>query len=325
MVNNDTFFDDSGITENNDIAQPIGIIEKKSADNTTTTTTTKASSRDLDILQLYLREIDAYALLSAEEEVYYGGLVFSTIESEQAEGREMMVKSNLRLVVKIARRYLNRGMALADLIEEGNMGLMHAVEKFDVERGHRFSTYATWWIRQNIERALMNQTRTIRLPIHINKELNAFIRKSRELTKQLGREPARAEVAEALGKSLDDLNRLMSYNEKVGSLDVPIGKEGESQLVDFVPIESPDAPNEKLEDRDRIDSISSFLDMLPARHQEVVCRRFGLRGYDPTTLERVGDLMGLTRERVRQIQMDAINKMRRCMENEGFYSEAFLD
>lgn len=277
-------------------------------------------SAERDAAQLYLREIEFSPLLTPEEEVLYGRLARAGDEL----GRKKMITCNLRLVVKIARRYLGRGLPLPDLIEEGNLGLIHAVEKFDPERGFRFSTYATWWIRQNIERALMNQTRTIRLPIHVNKELNAYMRKMREMTQQLGREPTLPEMAEALGRPIDSLRKLLSFNEHVSSLDTPVGKDGDSPLVDFVPMESGREPAAVLEDEDISHSVENWLNQLDTKQKDVIVRRFGLHGYERATLEQVGEELGLTRERVRQIQMDALKRLRRILENKGLSGESLL-
>ena len=278
------------------------------------------TSTERDAAQLYLREIEFSPLLTPEEEVHYGRLARAGDEL----GRKKMITCNLRLVVKIARRYLGRGLPLPDLIEEGNLGLIHAVEKFDPERGFRFSTYATWWIRQNIERALMNQTRTIRLPIHVNKELNAYMRKMREMTQQLGREPTLPEMAEALSRPIDSLRKLLSFNEHVSSLDTPVGKDGDSPLVDFVAMEEEREPAAVLEDEDISRSVENWLSQLDVKQKDVIVRRFGLHGYERATLEQVGEELGLTRERVRQIQMDALKRLRRILENKGLSGESLL-
>ncbi|MCK5895491.1 MAG: RNA polymerase sigma factor RpoS [Cocleimonas sp.] len=280
----------------------------------------KVTNRELDAIQLYLKEIEYSPLLSPLEEVKFGRLARNGDE----EGRTKMIVCNLRLVVKISRRYMNRGLALPDLIEEGNLGLIHAVEKFDPERGFRFSTYATWWIRQNIERALMNQTRTIRLPIHINKELNAYLRKSRELMQKNGGEPSVVEVAEALGKPVARIRKLLKFSESTGSLDITVGKESDSPLVNFVSETSALEPDELIRDQDINDSVENWLYQLDPKQQEVIVRRFGLHGHDNATLEQVGRELGLTRERVRQIQMEALKRLRRIMENEGLSGDSFL-
>ncbi|HRE53696.1 MAG TPA: sigma-70 family RNA polymerase sigma factor, partial [Candidatus Competibacter sp.] len=186
---------------------------------------------ELDATRMYLSEIGFSPLLTAQEEVYYARRVLQG----DASARNRMVESNLRLVVKIARRYMNRGLSLLDLIEEGNLGLIHAVEKFDPERGFRFSTYATWWIRQTIERALMNQTRTIRLPIHIIKEINGYLRTARHLAQTLDHEPTAEDIAQALDRSVGDVKRMLQLNERVASVDTPIGKDEDRSLLDAIP------------------------------------------------------------------------------------------
>ncbi|SEA28909.1 RNA polymerase sigma factor RpoS [Microbulbifer marinus] len=269
--------------------------------------------KNLDATQLYLNEIGFSPLLTAEEEVYYAR---KALRGDSA-ARKRMIESNLRLVVKIARRYVSRGLALLDLIEEGNLGLIRAVEKFDPERGFRFSTYATWWIRQTIERAIMNQTRTIRLPIHVVKELNVYLRASRELAQKLDHEPSAEEIATLLEKPVGDVERMLGLNERVTSVDTPIGPSSEKTLVDTIPDQQESDPAELLQDSDLFDSINRWLGELPDKQCEVVSRRFGLRGFEASTLEEVGREIGLTRERVRQIQVDALKRLREVMEKQG--------
>ena len=274
----------------------------------------------LDATRLYLGEIGFSPLLSAEEEVYYSRLAQKGEES----GRKKMIESNLRLVVKIARRYLNRGLALLDLIEEGNLGLIRAVEKFDPERGFRFSTYATWWIRQTIERAIMNQTRTIRLPIHVVKEINIYLRAARHLTQTLDHEPSAEEIAEMLDKPINDVKRMLGLNERITSVDSPIGRDAETSLLDAIPDENNVDPVLLLQDADVKGNIGQWLAQLTDKQREVVERRFGLNGHDVSTLEEVGNTIGVTRERVRQIQIEALRKLRDILEKEGFSGEALL-
>ncbi|KZX80361.1 RNA polymerase sigma factor RpoS [Oleiphilus sp. HI0009] len=272
-----------------------------------------AASRQLDATQMYLNEIGFSPLLSAEEEVHFARLAQKGDEA----GRKRMIESNLRLVVKIARRYVNRGLTLLDLIEEGNLGLIRAVEKFDPERGFRFSTYATWWIRQTIERAIMNQTRTIRLPIHVVKELNLYLRAARELTQKLDHEPSAEEIADLLDKPVADVKKMLGLNERVASVDTPIGVNGDKSLLDTVADENASDPAEILQDNDLQGSIDGWLDQLSGKQQEVLSRRFGLRGYKMSTLEEVGSEIGLTRERVRQIQVEALKRLRDILEKQG--------
>lgn len=276
--------------------------------------------RNLDATQLYLNEIGFSPLLSPEEEVYFARLA----QKGEEAGRKRMIESNLRLVVKIARRYINRGLTLLDLIEEGNLGLIRAVEKFDPERGFRFSTYATWWIRQTIERAIMNQTRTIRLPIHVVKELNVYLRAARELTQKLDHEPSPEEIAELLDKPVDDVKRMLGLNERVTSVDTPIGPNSEKCLLDTIADDHVVDPAEVLQDQDLSASIDVWLSDLSEKQREVVTRRFGLRGYETSTLEEVGREIGLTRERVRQIQVEALKRLRDTLEKQGLSAESLF-
>ncbi len=273
-----------------------------------------------DATRLYLNEIGFSPLLSAEEEVYFSRLAQKGVES----ARQRMIESNLRLVVKIARRYMNRGLALLDLIEEGNLGLIRAVEKFDPERGFRFSTYATWWIRQTIERAIMNQTRTIRLPIHVVKEINVYLRAARKLAQSLDHEPSAEEIADLLDKPLDEVERMLGLNERVASVDSPIGYDSDKSLLDAIPDENNPDPSELLADDDVYANLELWLTQLNDKQRDVVERRFGLHGHKISTLEEVGNEIGVTRERVRQIQMDALKRLREILENEGFSSDALF-
>jgi RNA polymerase nonessential primary-like sigma factor len=277
-------------------------------------------ARDVDATRLYLSEIEYRPLLTPEEEVYYSRLSRKGDEF----GRRKMIECNLRLVVKIARRYMNRGLALLDLIEEGNLGLIRAVEKFDPERGFRFSTYATWWIRQTIERALMNQTRTIRLPIHVIKELNGYMRTARRLAQELEHEPTTEEIAAALDKPVNDVKRLLNLSERATSVDLPIGKDGDRPLLDIIPDEHSPQPAELVQNEEVGQSIEDWLGELDAKQREVIVRRFGLHGHERATLEDVGNALGVTRERVRQIQMDALKRLRRILESRGYSEEALL-
>jgi RNA polymerase nonessential primary-like sigma factor len=274
----------------------------------------------LDATRLYLNEIGFSKLLTAEEEVYFARLA----QKGDAAARRRMIECNLRLVVKIARRYMNRGLALLDLIEEGNLGLIRAVEKFDPERGFRFSTYATWWIRQTIERAIMNQTRTIRLPIHVVKEINVYLRAARQLTQSLDHEPTAEEIADLLDRPIDEVKRMLGLNERVTSVDTPYGKDADKPLLDTIADENAKDPTERIQADDLSGHLDEWLGKLNDKQREVVERRFGLHGYENSTLEQVANELGVTRERVRQIQMDALKRLRGILEQEGFSIETIF-
>jgi RNA polymerase nonessential primary-like sigma factor len=285
----------------------------------------KASSRrssvaQADATQLYLREIGFYPLLTAEEEVYFGRLC----QKGEDAARRKMIESNLRLVVKIARRYINRGLAFLDLIEEGNLGLIRAVEKFDPERGFRFSTYATWWIRQTIERAIMNQTRTIRLPVHILKEINVYHRAARSLAQQLDHDPTAEEIAAKVDAPLKDVKRMLGLDERISSVDAPIDSDPDRTLLEAIPDRKAADPADILQNEKVQRYIEEWLECLPDKQREVVVRRFGLAGRDVSTLEQVGVDVGVTRERVRQIQVEALSKLRKLLEHRGYSLDSLL-
>ncbi len=270
--------------------------------------------KELNATRIYLNEIGFSPLLTMEEEIEYGRRAKAGDEG----ARKRMIESNLRLVVKIARRYMNRGLALLDLIEEGNIGLIRGVEKFDPERGFRFSTYATWWIRQTIERALMNQARTVRLPVHIVKEINVYLRATRQLAQQLDREPTPEDVAKFLDKPLDDVKKMLEMNEKTTSVDSPASKYSQMSLIDVIPDEHSTDPALSLQGSDVRAHIDTWLSQLSDKQRVVVERRFGLRGHSIVTLQDIGSEIGVTRERVRQIQIEAIKRLRRILAKEGF-------
>ncbi len=271
----------------------------------------------LDATRLYLREIGKAKLLTAQQEV----VLSRSAQQGDETARQLMIASNLRLVVKISRRYINRGMALLDLIEEGNLGLIRAVEKFDPERGFRFSTYATWWIRQTIERGIMNQTRTIRLPIHVMKEINIYLRAARRLTQELGHEPSAEEIGELLHKSVDEVKHMLGLNESIASVDTPYGKDADRPMLEIIADHNAEDPTDHVQTDDINSHIDEWLNKLNDKQREVVERRFGLHGYDNSTLEQVAVELGVTRERVRQIQIDALKRLRAVMEQQGFSIE----
>jgi RNA polymerase nonessential primary-like sigma factor len=273
-----------------------------------------------DATRLYLKELGTSQLLTADEEKHYGRLA---LKGDLA-ARKKMIESNLRLVVKISRRYLNRGLPLLDLIEEGNLGLIRAVEKFEPDRGFRFSTYATWWIRQTIERALMNQTRTIRLPIHVVKEMNVYLKAYRQLAGKLHHDPSAEDVARHLDKPIKTVEKMLKLNERVTSIDVPLKRDSEKSLVECLSEENKPSLPDMLQNERLSASIGEWLDQLTDKQREVVSRRYGLRGFDPSTLEEVAAVMGVTRERVRQIQMETLRRLREILETEGYTAEVIF-
>ena len=274
----------------------------------------------LDPTRQYLDEIGVSPLLTAEEEKEYSRKALRGDES----ARQRMIESNLRLVVKIARRYLHRGLPLLDLIEEGNLGLIHAVRKFDPERGFRFSTYATWWVRQAIERGIMNQSRTVRLPIHIIKDINACLRAARRLRLEKDRAPTMSELAARLDRDVADVERLMSLHERV-TLRANHRDDGGVDPVELLHGRRSAEPSRCAQADDMQDIVDHWVCELSDRQRAVVERRFGLHGYRRATLEQIGVEIGVTRERVRQIQLDALKNLREMLETHGLSGESLLD
>ena len=275
-----------------------------------------------DATSIYLKEIGGSRLLTSAEEK----MIARRIRQGDESARHRMIESNLRLVVKIARRYINRGLPLLDLIEEGNLGLIHAVKKFDPERGFRFSTYATWWIRQTIERGIMNQARTVRLPIHIVKDINSVLRASRFLRDEQETEPTAGEIAQHMQRDIGEVERLLALHHRV-----TIGSTGSSGVDDERgPLESlagkRDAEPAQCAQKQHVHKIlDRWLDELGEKQRTVIERRFGLHGYRRQTLEQIGLDIGVTRERVRQIQIDALKNLKNMMGSHGICSEFMLD
>ena len=281
-----------------------------------------------DTIQHYLNRISVKPLLTVEEEQRYSRLA----KAGEFEARQVMIERNLRLVVSIAKGYLNRGVPLLDLIEEGNLGLMHAIEKFDPTRGFRFSTYATWWIRQSIERAIMNQARPVRLPVHVIRELNQVLRAKRHLEKNSmstgeaaeRREASIDDIAYLTGKTAEEVTDILALNEHTASLDAPLDLDPASSLLDLLPDDQSQSPDAEVQHRELETLTRAWLSRLSDKHRHVIERRFGLNNIEPATLEELADEMGLTRERVRQIQQEALVRLKRFFASNGVRKDAVL-
>ncbi len=272
-----------------------------------------------DVTRIYLSEIGRANLLNADEEKSLSRAAHSGCMAS----RQRMIECNLRLVVKVARSYINRGLPLLDLIEEGNLGLIRAVEKFDPERGFRFSTYATWWIRQSVERSIMNQCRTVRLPIHVIRELTCYLRTTRELEQELGRRPAIEEVARKLDKPSKLVHTLFGFNEPTTSTDNHSGN-GSKSILDTIADDQNHTPESEYAEKAAGELLGHWLDLLPKQQRIVVEHRFGLHGKGRRTLEEVGQLLGVTRERVRQVQLAALTRLREISRREGVMETPFM-
>lgn len=273
-----------------------------------------------DVTQIYLNEIGANPLLTPEQELSYSRLVR---QGDQA-ARQKMIEHNLRLVVNIAKHYLNRGMPLLDLVEEGNLGLIHALDKFDPERGFRFSTYATWWIRQNIERAIMNQSRIIRLPVHVVKELNSVLRAMRRLEAVSARETGVEEIAQLLDKPVEEVRQVLALNEHVASLDAPLDIDPSLSIGESLADDMAETPETQIQNSEVEHLVTEWIGMLSEKQRKVIEYRYGLNGHEMATLEELAEHLSLTRERVRQIQIEALAQLRRILKRHGVSRDILL-
>jgi RNA polymerase nonessential primary-like sigma factor len=284
--------------------------------------TVLAAELSTDATQHYLNRIGLHPLLTVPEEVHYATL------SKQGNfaSRQKMIEHNLRLVVSIAKHYINRGVVLLDLIEEGNLGLMRAIDKFEPERGFRFSTYATWWIRQSIERAIMNQARTVRLPVHMVRELNQILRAKYHLEAQHhdGKDASAEDIAHLVDRPVEDVQDILALSEHATSLDAPLDNDPQASLLDMLPGNVDDGPDSRAEHHEITVLVREWLNRMPEKQRVVVTRRFGLDNNDPATLEELAMEMGVTRERVRQIQQEALVKLKRALAAHGVGKDSLL-
>jgi len=279
-----------------------------------------SSQKGLDAIKYYLKEIRKTPLLTFEQEQSIG----KKIEEGDQNARASMIEANLRLVVAIGKKYINRGLPFSDIIEEGNLGLIRAVEKFQYQRGFKFSTYASWWIKQSIERAIVNQTRTIRLPVHIAEIVNSYMRASRQLTQKLGRDPSIEEVAKKMRVTIDKVRSISQVVRETYSLDMLIGDQEEDTLKDILQDTNAISPASFSEDIRRREHIDEWLKQLSVSEKKVVEMRFGLIDGEPMTLDSIGKEFGITRERVRQIETQALNKLRSITKRKKIDLEGML-
>jgi len=281
-----------------------------------------AAELSTDTTQHYLNRIGLHPLLSVEDELRYA----TRAKAGDFPARQKMIEHNLRLVVSIAKHYINRGVVLLDLIEEGNLGLMRAIDKFEPERGFRFSTYATWWIRQSIERAIMNQGRTVRLPVHMVRELNQVLRTKYRLEAQHhdGKDARSEDIAHLLDRPVEDVQGILALSEHATSLDAPLDNDPQASLLDMLPGNTEDAPDAQAEYHEVMILVREWLHGMPDKQRVVIMRRFGLDDEDPATLEELALEMGVTRERVRQIQQEALVKLKRTLAARGVGKDSLL-
>ncbi len=273
-----------------------------------------------DPVRLYLEDIKRTRLLTAAEEVSLAKRIGKGDESARAE----MIECNLRLVVSLAKRYVNRGLPLLDLIEEGNLGLIRAVEKFDHRKGFRFSTYATWWIRQSVERALVNQSRVIRLPVHVSEDINVVMRAERKLLQTLGREPTQADLAKQTRFPLAKVQNILQLVRRTSSMGTPIGEDADQELMDLIEDEKAERPSARLEEERKFFLVQEWLDQLSDPEKDIIIQRFGLHGEEPETLEAIGARYGVTRERIRQIESTALRRLRKIAQTANLSLDEIL-
>jgi len=312
---------DSGLAED-EIPQDAGSVDERFLTEPEDDSLPAAPEVDLlnDVTQHYLNEIGAKPLFTPEEEFDWA----CRAHRGEFDARQKMIEHNLRLVVNIAKHYLNRGMPLLDLIEEGNLGLIHAIEKFDPERGFRFSTYATWWIRQSIERSIMNQSRTIRLPVHVVKEIKLVLRALRHLEMANGKDVRLDQIAHLTDRSVEDVRKVLALNEHIASLDAPLEIDPNHTVADAIADDNVRNPESMLQANEVCNLVNEWVGHLPEKQRRVLERRYGLGGGDISTLEEVAADLNLTRERVRQIQIEALDQLRRVIKRGGMTRDNLL-
>lgn len=298
--------DESAARIGTDDTEDIGETEDESAVKKYQADDTAATA---DAIKLYLKDVQKSHLLTAEDERELAGKIANGDEA----ARDRMIESNLRLVVKIAKRYMNRGLPFLDLIEEGNLGLIKAVEKFKVSKGCRFSTYATWWIRQSIERALVNQSRTIRLPVHVSDDINKLIKISRELVQRLKRDPTDEELADATDRSVAHVRKMMVLVRKTYSIEHPMGEHDDYSLIDTIEDENSPDPVGMIEELESFSRVLNLMGHLTETEREILMMRFGLDDREPETLDTIGRIFGVTRERIRQIEAKSLANLRKAV------------
>ncbi|MFI3198947.1 MAG: RNA polymerase sigma factor RpoS [Methylococcaceae bacterium] len=317
----DPSHDEIAILGEDDLSLDEDIDSAVIPEKTEAISTKSTSNGEFDATRAYLNDLSRSKLLTADQEKIYGT---RALQGDKV-ARKIMIESNLRLVVKISYRYLNKGLPLLDLIEEGNLGLIRAVEKFDPERGFRFSTYATWWIRQTIERAIMDQTRTIRLPIHIVKEMNTYLKAQRHLAQSLEHDPSAQDIADYMDKPLEKVEKMLKLNERVTSVDIPGAKNIDTPLIESISDTDSLTHDEQIQENNMKENIAKCMLELPEKQREVICRRYGICGYEEATLEQVAQELDVTRERVRQIQIEGLKKLKDILQSNGFCFEALFN